>query len=306
MKSFKEYTDRNKKVSWLDIPNFDELRNKVKNKKISWLDIPNFDELRNKVRQNDIKENNNINWRSQFKFDFDHKPGKNKNVFDSKYDDIHDHPDIKPKDDSPINDINITHYCNTFHSEPNGYRSSVNINEHLRHLAGQPVRNPDTQGIYPTGTDHQHSPEKVKQAIKDLSATFNDNTTNRMSLKTYSGVPEHIGEHLEQSGTDVKHHIPGFLSTSTHLRTASNFSVAYPRKKYDDPYHVLQIHVHPGVGRSVAHNSQYDENEVLLHHGTEMTYSHTTDGVDHRGMKFKMHHVIAHPTRIKLEDYGKV
>ena len=60
MKSFNEYK---KKVSWLDIPNFDELRNKVKNKKISWLDIPNFDELRNKVRQNDIKEDNNINWR---------------------------------------------------------------------------------------------------------------------------------------------------------------------------------------------------------------------------------------------------
>ena len=302
MKSFNEYK---KKVSWLDIPNFDELRNKVK-KKVSWLDIPNFDELRNKVRQNDIKEDNNINWRSQFKFDYYHKPGKNENNFGGKYDDIHDHPDIKPKDDSPKNDINITHYCNTHYSEPNGHRASVNINEHLRHLAGQKVAYPDTQGIYPTGTSHSHSPEKVKQAIKDLSATFHDNTTNRMSLKTYSGVPEHIGEHLEQSGTDVKHYTPGFLSTSTHLRTAGNFSVAYPRKKYDDPYHVLQIHVHPGVGRSVAHNSQYDENEVLLHHGTEMTYSHTTDDVDHRGMKFKMHHVIAHPNRIKLEDYGKV
>jgi len=300
MKSFNEY---NKKVSWLDWEGMShaELRNKVKKKKVSWLNIPNFDELRNKRKQENIKEESDITWENNPKISvYVHKTyGKNINKHGEKYQDIHDHPDIFPQDRSDVHRSHIRSYCSE--SSMTTPSSSANINEHLRHLAGQKVAYPETQGI-----QGPHSPEKVKQAIKDLSATFHDNTTNRMSLKTYSGVPEHIGEHLEQSGTDVKHYIPGFLSTSTHLRTAGNFSVAYPRKKYDDPYHVLQIHVHPGVGRSVAHNSQYDENEVLLHHGTEMTYSHTTDDVDHRGMKFKMHHVIAHPTRIKLEDYGKV
>ena len=131
-----------------------------------------------------------------------------------------------------------------------------------------------------------------------------------MSLKTYSGVPEHIGEHLEQSGTDVKHYIPGFLSTSTNVSTAAEFARTYNEKDFDitktKHHHVLQIHVHPGVGRSVAHESSFPENEVLLHHGTEMTYSHTTEHTDDDGNKYKMHHVIAHPNRIKLEDYGKV
>ena len=302
MKSFNEY---NKKVSWLDWEGMShaELRNKVKKKKVSWLNIPNFDELRNKSKQENIKEESDITWENNPKisgiFTNPKTYGDKINKHGEKYQDIHDHPDIFPQDRSDVHRRHIRSYCSE--SSMTTPSSSANINEHLRHLAGQPVKLTGTQGI-----QGPHSPEKVKQAIKDLSATFHNNTTNRMPLKTYSGVPEHIGEHLEQSGTDVKHYIPGFLSTSTHLRTAGNFSVAYPRKKYDDPYHVLQIHVHPGVGRSVAHNSQYDENEVLLHHGTEMTYSHTTDGVDHRGMKFKMHHVVAHPTRIKLEDYGKV
>jgi hypothetical protein len=63
MKSFKEYTDRNNKVSWLDWEGMShaELRNKVK-KKVSWLNIPNFDELRNKRKQENIKEESDITW----------------------------------------------------------------------------------------------------------------------------------------------------------------------------------------------------------------------------------------------------
>jgi hypothetical protein len=306
MKSFNEY---NKKVSWLDWEGMShaELRNKVKKKKVSWLNIPNFDELRNKRKQENIKEESDITWEDKPKISgtFTHLKtyGDKINKHGEKYQDIHDHPDIFPQDRSDVHRRHIRSYC--YEPPMTTPGSSSNINEHLRHLAGQPVKLTGTQGI-----QGPHSPEKVKQAIKDLSATFHDNTTNRMPLKTYSGVPRHIGEHLEQSGTDVKHYIPGFLSTSTNVSTAAEFARTYYEKDSDitktKHHHVLQIHVHPGVGRSVAHESSFPENEVLLHHGTEMTYSQTTEHTDEMGNKYKMHHVIAHPTRIKLEDYGKV
>jgi hypothetical protein len=284
------------------------LRNKVKKKKVSWLNIPNFDELRNKRKQENIKEESDITWENNPKISgtFTHHKtyGEKINKHGEKYQDIHDHPDIFPQDRSDVHRGHIRSYCSESSSTTaDGHRSSSNINEHLRHLAGQPVKLTGTQGI-----QGPHSPEKVKQAIKDLSATFHDNTTNRMPLKTYSGVPRHIGKHLEQSGSGAKHYIPGFLSTSTNVSTAAEFARSYNEKDTDTEgyHHLMQIHVHPGVGRSVAHESSFPENEVLLHHGTEMTYSHTTEHTDDDGTKYKMHHVIAHPTRIKLEDYGKV
>jgi len=302
MKSFNEY---NKKVSWLDWEGMShaELRNKVKKKKVSWLNIPNFDELRNKRKQENIKEESDITWENNPKISvYVHKTyGKNINKHGEKYQDIHDHPDIFPQDRSDVHRGHIRSYCSE--SSMTTPSSSANINEHLRHLAGQKVAYPETQGI-----QGPHSPEKVKQAIKDLSSTFNDNTTNRMSLKTYSGVPRHIGEKLEQSGRGAKHYTPGFLSTSTNVSTAAEFARTYNEKDTDTEgyHHLMQIHVPPGVGRSVAHESEYSEDEIVIHHGTEHEYSHTTEHTDEMGNKYKMHHVIAHPNRIKLEDYGKV
>jgi hypothetical protein len=72
--------------------------------------------------------------------------------------------------------------------------------------------------------------------------------------------------------------------------------------------HVIKYTVKPGTGLSVAEHSPYDEDEVLLHHGAKLKYSHTTehpheDYRGHKGITY-VHHVTAEKSHLSLNDYG--
>ncbi len=297
MKSFKEFSNK-KKISWLSIPSFAETRHLQKDsKKTSWLNFDgSFAAVRNKKLQEEVDWEN---FTGKFHKSSNTKPTSNKLAnYDKHLDSEHIKPDDSENWEHP--DF-LRHYSSAESNSSNGHRSSSNINNHLRHLTGQPVAEggENTQGIV-----GRHSPEKVKQAIKDLSATFHEKSTNREAIKVYSGVPRHIGKQIESAGKGSEHRNAGFLSTTTEQAAAKDFGKSYHSKHYiyddSEPYHVLQIHAHPGSVRSVAQYSPYNEHEMLIHHGTKLTYSHTTEGTDSVGHKFKVHHLEAHPDRLPL------
>lgn len=220
------------------------------------------------------------------------------NKHHESYDKSHDDPQIVPGD-SEDHMPAIASYCSTESEDPDGHSSSSNINNHLRHLAGQRVSKggEKTQGIY-----GGHAPERVREAIKALSATFRGNTI-RKPIKTFSGVPARIGEQIQAGGHGSVYRNPGFLSTSTQEGTAKEFANASREKHNSEASHVLQLHLHPGSGRSIVHHSPFSEHEILVHHGTRMVYSHTTDHIDGNGHPLKVHHMEVHPDHIPMEEY---
>lgn len=281
MKSFKEFfTNTKEPVSWLNWNgSFAAIRKApLKEEELT----PNvrwsqWTGSRMKPKGPDTRTNNNGN--------FYHK--------------IHDDPQVVPSDsDDPV--PAISHYCSTeSNSKFNGHCSSSNINNHLRYLAGQKV---SEGGEHTQGIIGGHSPDKVKQAIRDLSATFKGNT-NRKPIKVFAGIPKHIGEQIEASDKGTVHRNPGFLSTSTDEGQASDYAGQYAYKDNVDTHHVVQLHLHPGAGRSAVHHSRFDENEVIVHHGAKMVYSHTEEQETPSGHPLKVHHLEVFPDHEKLENY---
>lgn len=230
------------------------------------------------------------------------KPGSKDTRLSNKgkyYDKIHDDSQIVPND-SDDEVPSISHYCSTESKDSkNGHCSSANVNNHLRHLAGQKV---SEGGEHTQGIVGGHSPEKVQQAIRDLSATFKGNT-NRKPVKVYAGIPKHIGEKIQSSDKGTVHRNPGFLSTSTEEGQALDYASQYAEKDDTDIHHVVQLHLHPGAGRSAVHHSRFEENEVLVHHGAKMVYSHTEDHETPSGHPLKVHHLEVFPDHEPMEKY---
>jgi hypothetical protein len=109
-------------------------------------------------------------------------------------------------------------------------------------------------------------------------------------------------------------HLPGWTSTSTNPTVAPQYAT---KDLYGGKQHLIKFHVHPGAGLSVARHSSYvnsgsddpyntgngsrGEDEILLHHGTEVTKVKTE--TDERG-NF-IHHFEAHPRHLPLDQYPK-
>lgn len=302
MKTFKEFFANTKEpISWLSWDgSHAAIRDKVKLPKESWL---NYDGSFRAIRKSSLKEEeltSNIRW-SQWNNSY-MKPGSQGTTTNKKgkyYDKIHDDSQIVPND-SEDEVPSIGHYCSTESKDSkNGHCSSANVNNHLRHLAGQPV---SEGGEGSQGIVGGHSPDKVRDAIRDLSATFKGNT-NRKPLKVFAGIPKHIGEKIEASGQGAVHRNPGFLSTSTEQGMGLDYATQYAEKDHVDTHHVVQLHLHPGAGRSVVHHSRFEENEVLVHHGAKMVYSHTENHETPSGHPLKLHHLEVFPDHEKLENY---
>ena len=300
MKSFKEFfTNTKEPISWL---NWDSshmaIRDKVKLPKTNYL---NYDGSFAAIRKEPLKEEEltpNVRWNTWTGSRMKHSNAtkNNKNAF---YEKIHDDPQVVPNDtDDVVPPIN--HYCRTPSNDRyGGHASSSNVNNHLRHLAGQKV---SEGGEHTQGIIGGHSQEKVQQAIRDLSATFKGNT-NRKPIKVYAGIPKHIGEKIQSSDKGTVHRNPGFLSTSTEEGQAMDYASQYAEKDNVGTHHVVQLHLHPGSGRSVAHHSNFEENEVLVHHGAKMVYSHTEDHETPSGHPLKVHHLEVFPDHEPLENY---
>jgi hypothetical protein len=275
MKNFKDFVkdiSDKKKESWLSWDGHHELRDMVK-KKIPFLSWPGHET----VRQKDIKE------------------GYYKPEYDKEY---HDHPDIKANNLTADHLEAIQHYTSTGGMKENGHRSSFTMNTHLRKKSGDTTVKPIVG----------HDPEKIENGIKQLSAAFTPENTNKTKTTLYSGIPSHIGETLKKAGHGSQHHIPGFTSTSSDPTTAIQFSRQYANKgdpKKKRHYHMIEYHAEPGTALSVAPFSNYDENESILHHGSKITYHGEKTHKDVMGNTIHTHVVTVHNEHKPLEEYGQ-
>ena len=188
MESFKSFVNKaaiaelfkkppKEQISWL---NYDGSHTAVRKAKSNFLNYnSDFASIR-KPTKDPLKEDevsSNIKWTpwtgKRFKAN-----ELNYNKHHESYDKAHDDPQIIPGD-SEDHVPAIKDYCSAYTELSE--KSSSNINNHLRHLAGQKVSEggEKTQGII-----GGHAPEKVREAVKALSATFRGNA-NRKPIKFF-------------------------------------------------------------------------------------------------------------------------
>jgi hypothetical protein len=276
MKKFKDFIknikENNEKLNVLSWDGHEFIRDKIKNKPnvLSW-DGHEF--IRDKIKP--IKESQALS-----DDDYDHE--------------FHDHPDIKANHLSDDQKAHIKNYSFMPTGSSLGHSSSKNINGYLRNKEGDK----DSKILH-------HKKEDVHAAVKNLSSCFTPENTNKREIVVHSGVPEHIGKTLKQSGKGSQHHIAGFTSTSSTREVALNVFA----KQYDIPkkeHHIIKYRVEPGAGLSIAPHSKFPgEDEVLLHHGAKITYHGTISKKQPDGSIVHEHHATVHNEHKPLEHYGE-
>jgi hypothetical protein len=256
-----------------------------------------------KVNEDAIKKGTSSDWEMTTLMDYEHH--LNSNSQGATYNgSIHHHQDYEPQHLTDSHKESIKHYVQTpsEHQEGHqeGHSSSSNMNGYLRNLSGE-----KKQGIV-----GGHEPEEVRRSIKKFSFAFTPENTNRKPVTTYGGVPEHIGRKLATSKVGSKHTLAGFTSTSTSKATAKSYGESYkPFKGHgrrEGATHVVQYHVEPGAGLSVAPHSKYSENEFTLHHGAHVTYNGSERHRDENGQGIIVHHLTVHNTHKPVDDYRGV
>jgi hypothetical protein len=209
------------------------------------------------------------------------------------FDEIHDHPDIRPQKLSQEHLDSIKDYSQTKSEDPDGDGSSKNLNGYLRNRLSNDPKTPHK-------VTHQH-PEDVEFRAKQLMSAFTPENTNRKPVQVFSGIPPSIGNKLRQSSVGAKHLLAGFTSTSTSRETARGFGVDHARAEDEniEHPHIMVCHVEPGAGLSIAKHSTFSENEILLHPGAHVTYRGSE--FNHEGIH--LHHVTIHNTHKPLDEY---
>jgi hypothetical protein len=294
MKSFKDYNKEkeSKKIPTLSWDSsFAEQRPKGKKREsvLSWDSA--FADVRDKKPIKEAKE--------KFNLDTSYKSHESQgfNKVGCSYDEnFHGHSQVKPQSLTKEHENAIRHYSeDSSGNDEHGHASSGNMNAWLRNKEGDGKQN--IRG--------KHDPKNVEKSVKKLSSAFTRENTNRKPLTTYGGVPEHIGNKLENSGKGAEHHLAGFTSTSSSVRTAKHFARTYNGRDNSKVHHIVKYDVKPHAGLSIAGHSTYPENEVMLHHGAKVKYSHTTEHDDGEDGTIKVHHVTVSPRHKKLSEYGE-
>lgn len=208
---------------------------------------------------------------------------------------FHDDDSVKPKNITSEQSRAIVNYTSMKSADVEcGHGSSKNVNGYLFNRMGHRSR----------CVEH-HEPEDVLNSVKTLSSAFTKENTNRKPITTYGAIPKQYGNTLEKSKSGTIHRFPGFTSTSSDYRVAKDFAHMYADELPEDmrECHIVKYTVNPGAGLSVVRHSDYPEDEILIHHGTHVEYSHTEDK-DIHGTRTKIHHVTAHNKHIPLTEYG--
>lgn len=220
-----------------------------------------------------------------------HESDENSNSILGYVDKVHYHPKIKPSNLSDKEKKIINGYT---------FNDSVIYNKILDTL-------------------HDESKKRINiknnldavDNIKKINDSFTQENTNKAPIITYSGVPQHIGRKFTKSQSNVKFTLPRFTSTSTDFFVANNFAQRMSKRAKD--IHLLKIYNEPNATMSIAHHSDFPhENEMILPHGTHITYHYTTQKtmLDMRNIKnadkvtLHIHHVTAHNTKTPLEQYS--
>ncbi len=216
-------------------------------------------------------------------------------VDDDRYDEIHEHPDIKSRtgfNDDERKSIFDYSEASKWDSE-RGHASSSNMNEYLRHRMGN----------FASKIIGDHAEEKVKSSIAKLRTIFRPEHTNRKPIETYTGVPQHVGEKLNNMEPGQHTHFPGFTSSSTHIGVGASFAEGF-HSLVSPPPHVIKFHVHPGAGVSIAPHSYYKaEDEILLNHGSKVVHTGKRTRMNIGGVDCIVHHMEVHPETMSLDQY---
>jgi len=314
MKSFSQFVEESNKApqpvdtSWKNSSlsfksSFSELRDLWKESPLSF--SGSFAELRSKKKPTVDESMNVLSEAPKKSWVFDHpeegsKPIQNSRgaVYNSAF---HDHPDIAPKELSADHIEALKHYCSM-----SGVSSSGNINALLRNKEGD-----KSQSII-----GGHTPENVLESVKRLSSVFTPNNTNRKQVKVWGGIPSYIGHKLTESGEGSQHYLPGFTSASSSKHVAADFADEYNSKlSKDHPdknklLHLCEYSVHPGSAVSPAAHSPFGENEVIIKHGSKVTYRGSKDiKIPHpsnpnKKITARVHSVTVHSEHKPLEEYG--
>lgn len=201
---------------------------------------------------------------------------------------IHHHPDIIPRNLSVPHMVAINHYTSN---------------------AGSNVHNPflDRLANNKLTDDDKNDANQHLNQIKKIHEAFTSENTNRKPIITYSGIPTDIGRNFLKANPNSKHTLTRFTSTTTSPNVGMKFA-HYSNHNKTNEIHVLKIHNQPGSALSVASISDIpNENEMMLNHGTHITYHHTTKvNKEKNGKDYTLytHHITAHNTKTPIEQYS--
>jgi len=210
----------------------------------------------------------------------------------------------KPKDE----EIKESAQPGETHGEelPEDYRKEhENMKEPLTMAEKREFFHPD---ILPTGKQidsikhfTQSGSERMNEALRNKQPMHYDDEdhddvlqgmfgshrmTNKEHIHTYSGLPPHAGERVEDMADGEVAHFPGYVSTSAHRAIAHGFAHRHTSKSSGG--HMMKISISPHMSLHIAHHSEYpEEHEVLLNRGTKMRKIKTT----YTAAGTKIHHM---------------
>jgi len=194
-----------------------------------------------------------------------------------RWQNVHDLPTVKPRKEGALLKSRLQKYTD----------SSEHINRGLYHKAD--------------GWMHTPMSKSTISKANGMSRSFTKDTTNQTPLVTYSGVSKDLGDKLRDVPNGSFHHLATFTSTTTDKRMAHSFAA---KKVWGDTHaHVIRFHLKPGTGLSAVQHSHYNENEVLLDKGTKIEKIKTELKPTSHGGKVWVHHVVAHPEKLPLDQY---
>lgn len=114
-----------------------------------------------------------------------------------------------------------------------------------------------------------------------------------------------------EAGPGSTHTMSGFTSTSTDKLVARGFSEIHRKHTvtsadtiHNIDRHMLKMSIQKGAGVSISQHSTFNEDEILLNHGSSMVYKETTKEPNHLGGHDYTHHVTTHPQSVPLKKYN--
>lgn len=214
------------------------------------------------------------------KFEFSASELRPEPRLSDKHDDLHNHPAIKPHPDHIDSDA-VKDYTASY-----GDHCSSKINGYLRDLhTGRTPRD-----------------DRLHLRAKRLMNSINKNTANKVPVRLFSGIPEHVGQRIREAGLGSVHSNAGFHSFSSHSGVGSMYAEGHG----DEEDHMIVGHFHPGSVMSVVHHSHSpEENEFIAPPGTPgILRKH--ERIERPGQNpLNIYHMEYVPKRANIDDYGK-
>lgn len=201
--------------------------------------------------------------------------------------DFHEHDAIKPQL-TDEDKISIKGYTETPSKDPEGWRSSRNINGKLRRDRGATDKHARIM---------HHSEEGVERGTAALMRVFRPGNTNREPRKMYGGIPSYVGKGLKGMKSGDTFHFDAAKSASSEPPVAESFARSYEKPNARE-HHIIRYEADKDTFVSTAGISRYpEENEGIFRPGSLGTYRGTITHQythPHTGKVHKVHeHIVS-------------